>query len=260
MIRQKRLKNSRFSRISRAPAILARRGREFIHELKGKLVHPIRFLLELIRYRKLATQEAIALYPCLNDWVQATPIEPIYFYQDSWAFERIWAERPTRHIDIGSHHKYVALLSKVVPGTMVDIRPLSCQLDSLTFLQGSILNIPFNNESIESLSSICVIEHIGLGRYGDPLNPNGSIEACREICRVIRPGGSVYVSVPIGPHAKTYFSAHRSFTEAQFLSYFPGFTLRDQAYIYGSRLSREREASPGVGCFNLVKGTAASEP
>lgn len=220
-----------------------------------------RFLRQFLTYKNQArSNELIELWPCLGEWQSCTRIEPIYFYQDSWAFDLIAKARPDRHIDIGSHHKYVALLSKIVPVTMVDIRPLSLAMDSIHFLEGSILNLPFPDDSLSSLSSLCVIEHIGLGRYGDPLNPSGSIEACREICRVIRPGGSVYVSVPIEPHAKTYFNAHRSFTEAQFLSYFPGFTLRDQAYIYGSRLSRERKASPGVGCFHLVKDTAANAP
>ena len=82
------------------------------------------------------------LYPCIGDDTGETQIEPIYFYQDAWAFERIVQSRPLAHVDVGSHHKFVALLSKVVPVTMVDIRPLSLPLESLHFLQGSILDLP----------------------------------------------------------------------------------------------------------------------
>ncbi|MDI6616423.1 MAG: hypothetical protein QME27_06890, partial [Syntrophaceae bacterium] len=83
------------------------------------------------------------LYPCLGDDTEETYIEPIYFYQDAWAFEQIMLQRPQDHVDVGSHHKFVALLSKAVPVTMVDIRPLSLPLESLQFRKGTILNLPF---------------------------------------------------------------------------------------------------------------------
>lgn len=78
------------------------------------------------------------LYPCLNDDTETTYIEPVYFYQDSWAFEHIVKDKPSFHVDVGSHHKFVALLSRVVPVTMVDIRPLSLSLESLDFKKGRI--------------------------------------------------------------------------------------------------------------------------
>ena len=77
------------------------------------------------------------LYPCVQDATANHEIEPIYFYQDAWAFELIVRAQPAQHIDVGSHHKFVALLSKVVPVTMVDIRPLSLELSSLQFRAGS---------------------------------------------------------------------------------------------------------------------------
>jgi SAM-dependent methyltransferase len=197
--------------------------------------------------------EQIVLYPCLDDWTTTTIIEPTYFYQDSWAFERIVLENPSQHVDIGSHHKYVALLSKVVPLTMVDIRPLSCYLDSIKFIQGSILDIPFPDQSIESLSSLCVVEHIGLGRYGDPLDPNGSINACKELARVIKTGGSLYLSVPIERFPKTYFNAHRSFDEEAFLANFIKFSVREKAYIYGNLFTTEKQDIFGIGCYHLEK-------
>ena len=127
------------------------------------------------------------LYPCLYDkTIQTKKLQPVYFYQDAWAFERIVASKPTAHIDIGSHHKFVAFLSKVVNLTMVDFRPLSLKMDSINFIEGDILNLPFANESISSLSSLCVIEHIGLGRYGDCLYRNGSENALKEITRVMK--------------------------------------------------------------------------
>ena len=37
------------------------------------------------------------------------------------------------------------------------------------------------------------IEHDGLGRYGDPINPEGDISAMREMWLLTRPGGILLV-------------------------------------------------------------------
>jgi SAM-dependent methyltransferase len=144
-----------------------------------------------------------SLYPCLGDDTALTPIEPVYFYQDAWAFEKIVHQRPTSHVDVGSHHKFVALLSKVVPVTMVDIRPLALPLKTVRFQVGSILKMPFEDGSVKSLSSICVVEHIGLGRYGDPLDPQGTQKAFSELKRVLAKGGDLYLSVPVDDENRT---------------------------------------------------------
>jgi hypothetical protein len=49
---------------------------------------------------------------------------------------------------------------------------------------------------------------VGLGRYGDPLDPGGTVKALKELGRVVAPGGSLYLSLPTGLE-KTYFNAHR---------------------------------------------------
>jgi SAM-dependent methyltransferase len=220
-----------------------------------------RFNSSLRAYKQLAQEkasasdsvESIVLYPCIWDATSVTPIEPSYFYQDSWAFDLVVKAKPKSHIDIGSHHKYVALLSKVVPLTMVDLRPLSLEMESIRFVQGTILDLPFPDSSIESLSSLCVIEHIGLGRYGDPLDPVGSLKACNELARVMKPGGNLYVSVPIEDNPKTYFNAHRSFNEAWFLSQFSHFSVQDKAYIYGASFTNQKRSCFGIGCYHLTK-------
>lgn len=194
------------------------------------------------------------LYPCLFDNTELTVIEPIYFYQDSWAFERIYLVKPTTHIDIGSQHNFVAHLSKVVDLTMVDIRPLSLAMDSIKFIKGSILELPFGNETVASLSSMCVIEHIGLGRYGDPIDPNGSEKSFKEIDRVIKVGGNFYFSVPVEQVNKVYFNAHRAFNEEYLLKDLLGnYEVIDKKYIYGNNFTDELIPEWGVGCYHLKK-------
>ncbi len=206
-------------------------------------------------YKQLATQEEKPeikyLYPCLGDDTVETLIEPTYFYQDTWAFEKIVNQRPSQHIDVGSHHTFVAMLSKVLPVMMVDIRPLSLPLESLKFKQGSILDLPFADESVESLSSLCVVEHIGLGRYGDPLDPKGTEKAIAELKRVIKPNGNLYLSLPLDDDNRIYFNAHRAFTEEYILKLVYPFKVIDSQYIYSREFGSEKKTGFGTGCYHL---------
>lgn len=191
------------------------------------------------------------LWPCLGDDAPEQPIEPIYFYQDAWAFERIVQRRPGRHVDVGSHHKFVALLSKVVPVTLVDVRPLSLPMDSLDFQQGSILRLPFASGSIESLSSLCVVEHIGLGRYGEPLDPDGSEKAIAELKRVLKPGGDLYLSLNLNDTNRTYFNAHRAFAEDYVEQLLEPLRVLDRRYIAENSLLEQKPNGFCVGLFHL---------
>lgn len=211
-------------------------------------------------YKQLAFPEEQPLlkhlYPCLGDDTAETLIEPTYFYQDAWAFEKIVKQQPKQHIDVGSHHKFVALLSKVVPVTMVDIRPLSLPLDTLSFKYGSILELPFEDASVESLSSLCVVEHIGLGRYGDPLDPRGTEKAIAELCRVLAPDGHLYLSVPVGDKSVVAFNAGRIFSIDDFFQLIKPLIVVDKSFIIGNSFSNNYQHSDGfgtTGLFELVK-------
>lgn len=56
--------------------------------------------------------------------------------------------------------------------------------------------------------SISSFEHDGLGRYGDPLDPEGDLKAMQAAKRIIRKGGLLYLALPIGTDAVTW-NAHR---------------------------------------------------
>lgn len=59
-----------------------------------------------------------------------------------------------------------------------------------------MVSIPDN--LLESISSLHAVEHFGLGRYGDTIDPLSYKNAIREIQRVVKPGGVIYFSVPVG--------------------------------------------------------------
>lgn len=189
----------------------------------------------------------IEWFPCLFDNLTYTPLEPTYFFQDSWAANKIFNLRPSHHYDVGSSAKTMGILSQFVPLTMVDIRPINLELPNLNFKEGSILNLPFEDGSIESLSSLCVVEHIGLGRYGDPIDSFGSEKAIKELKRVLKIGGVVLFSVPVDCENKIYFNAHRAFTRDYLLELFDGFEVLEEKYHYGLKLYENYDKNKGFG-------------
>lgn len=211
-------------------------------------------------YRKLPHNTSFTLvtgdiYPRLFDRTTTTSIDPVYFYQDTWCARKIFENKPAHHYDIASKADLIGTISQFVPTTMVDIRPLEVTLPELSFVKGSILELPFKDGEVPSLSSICVIEHIGLGRYGDPLDPFGSEKAAKELVRVLAHGGSLYVSVPIDNENKVYFNAHRAFTRDYIIKLFSPLTLAEEKYIYGYDLSEVYNPAKkfGTGLYHFKK-------
>jgi SAM-dependent methyltransferase len=162
--------------------------------------------------------------PQLLDWSETSPHDPHYTYQDAWAAGEIAQRRPARHVDIGSRITFVAGLAAFVPVTFIDLRPLEVAIPGLETRRGSILDLPYDDESLESISTLHVAEHIGLGRYGDPLDPQGIVKAADELQRVLAPGGFLYFSVPVG-RPRTAFNAHRVLDPVELVQLFPSMRL-----------------------------------
>jgi SAM-dependent methyltransferase len=134
-----------------------------------------------------------------------------YFLQDLWAAQHVYKFAPNSHVDIGSSVQgFVAHVASFAPIEYVDIRPLDARVPNLSFRKGSILELPYKDCSVHSISCLHVIEHIGLGRYGDPINPEGWILGLKELQRVLAPGGQLLLSTPCGIPC-VHFNAHRIF-------------------------------------------------
>jgi hypothetical protein len=169
--------------------------------------HVPRFLRDARAYRERAGAGGSFAFdwgeiqPMLADYdAQAGVAGGHYFHQDLWAARRLYAVRPRRHVDIGSRvDGFVAHVLTFMPVTIVDIRPLESHVEGLSFAQGNVCAMTmFADGSIESLSSLHAIEHIGLGRYGDPIDPDGWRAALGECRRVLAPGGRFYFGTPVG--------------------------------------------------------------
>jgi hypothetical protein len=189
------------------------------------------FLRDWLRFRRAGGRAALLdLYPCLFDRTASTAFDPHYFHQAIWAFRHINESRVISHLDVASDVKFVGLLSTVTEVIFVDYRPLLVRLPNYASVRGSITSLPFANGSVRSLSCLHVIEHVGLARYGDAIDPLGPEKACREIARVLRPGGSAYVSVPIG-RPRVHFNGQRTFAAEEAAGLFASLDLVEMAMI-----------------------------
>lgn len=124
-----------------------------------------------------------------------------YFWQDLIVAQRIARANPTRHVDLGSRiDGFVAHLLAFREVEVFDVRNLDSWIPGLTFVRTdgtTLAGVP--DYSVESFSSLHALEHFGLGRYGDPVDPQGHIRGMLSAQRVLAPNGTLYISFPIGP-------------------------------------------------------------
>jgi hypothetical protein len=207
---------------------------------KGQL----RYRRDLRQYRRMAGDgERINLMPQLHDRTDISPYDPHYFHQDIWAANLIAELRAERHVDVASRVDLVGFLTALTEVTFVDIRPLKADIERLTCVEGSVLDLPFGDQSLKSLSCLHVAEHIGLGRYGDPLDPDGTRKAAAELQRVLAPGGHLLFSLPVGT-PRTEFNAHRVHNPDDILAMFPELRLVEFAGVNDQGVFR-RNLDPG---------------
>lgn len=184
-----------------------------------------------------------------------------YFFQDIWAAAKIYQKLPGEHVDVASRiDGFIAHILPFVQVKYVDIRKMESALTNLSFVEGSILSLPFADDSVNSLSCLHVIEHIGLGRYGDPIDPEGYQKAAAELVRVLKPGGSFYLGTPVGKE-KICFDAHRIFSVNTLLNLFKELDLvefslisdKGDGIIENAGFELASQCNYGCGLFEFTK-------
>lgn len=208
-------------------------------------------------------------YPCLNDQISLSNIvEGHYFQQDLLVAARIYQTKPEHHIDVGSRiDGFVAHVASYRELSVIDIRKMSIDVKNITFIQADMMGDM--QESLlnctDSVSCLHALEHFGLGRYGDPVCYDGHLKGLENIYKMIRTGGKLYLSTPIGAQ-RIEFNAHRVFSISYLLNILADkFILDKFSYIDDSgklhqdvKLNKENQQSSfnciyGCGIFELSK-------
>ncbi|EFP11133.1 hypothetical protein CRE_30894 [Caenorhabditis remanei] len=131
---------------------------------------------------------------------------------------------------IGSMKPWVeisALLNGAAKVLTVEYNELKIQ-DEFRDRMSSILPINFVKNwkiyagTFDFAVSFSSIEHSGLGRYGDPIDPIGDIREMLKIKCILKKGGLLFLGFPLGTDAIQY-NAHRIYGSVRLAMMFYGF-------------------------------------
>lgn len=202
----------------------------------------------------------VDFFPQVRDKTLKTGFDRHYVYHTAWAARKVAEIKPQLHVDISSSLYFSSIVSAFVPVSFYDYRPADLQLSDLQSGHCDLLSLPFESNSISSLSCMHTVEHVGLGRYGDPINPEGDLLAINELKRVLSVGGSLLFVVPVGKERIEY-NAHRIYSLEQIINYFKDLDLfefvlipeKSGAPIIGASAEQVRMEKYACGCFWFKK-------
>ncbi len=199
------------------------------------------------------------LWVFLDDATKETIYDTHYIYHPAWATRVVKEVNPPRHVDISSSLHFCSMLSAFIPVDYYEFRPAKLNLSDLTSQFADLTQLPFETGSLDSLSCMHTIEHVGLGRYGDQLDPSGDVKALKELQRVTSLGGNLLVVMPVGL-PKVQFNGQRIYSFELINDLFGDFELRDFSLVTDGRDFIQhanpllvRQQRHGCGCFWYVK-------
>jgi SAM-dependent methyltransferase len=228
----------------------------------------IGYVRDFAAFRRLAGGSQPSVLDCwpflLDRFEPAGLLLKHYFIQDLWASRKVYQSGVGTHYDFGSRvDGFVAHCLAFCEVRAFDIRPYPVTAEGLTAIEADVTNLrEIASDSLDSLSSLHALEHIGLGRYGDVVNPQGHELALLELERVLKPGGHLYLGIPIG-RARLEFNAHRILAPAWSIE-----TLRhcdlvefsviddDERFIRNARPLDYTEARYSCGLYHFRKKKA----
>lgn len=141
---------------------------------------------------------------------------------------------PLRIMDIGSSSSYVPLqlAQQGHHVVAVDIRPYPLRHSNLTFIQGDVTDTKFGEGLLpfDAVTCISTLEHIGVGYYGEKMALQGDQMAVAGIHRLLRPGGSLLLTVPFaGKFSRNDFQRIYDFDSIDML-FSGGWRLKEERF------------------------------
>ena len=170
-----------------------------------------RFARDYIHFRS-GYNGRLELLPCLHDWYEeGGTTKNEYFWQDLLVARMIFAAKPEKHVDIGSRvDGFVAHVASFRDIEVFDVRPITTKIPGVIFKQADFMSPIGQVTYCDSLSCLHALEHFGLGRYGDPVDPGGADRGFANMASLLKERGVFYLSVPIGIE-RVEFNANRVF-------------------------------------------------
>jgi hypothetical protein len=211
-----------------------------------------RYRAERRRFRELlkASESGLAWgreFPVLCESGEDSGHVGQYFFQDKLVAGWILDRRPESHFDVGSRiDGFIGSLSLFCKVHVFDIRHSPPAISNVEFHRMDITE-PLREQwrsCAASLSCLHSLEHFGLGRYGDKLDPDGHLKGLANLMEMVSAGGLFYLSVPIGEE-RVEFNAHRIFHIETVEGWFRGgWTIERHALVGESSVVLESHGKP----------------
>lgn len=238
-------------------------GKDILIRFPRKMLRFFEYMTEMKKFRDLSDARFSVnykdVYPCLTDKMKTTPFDQHYTYHPAWAARILAATKPQYHVDFSSILYFGTMLSAFIPVKFYDYRPADIHLDGWEGRFADLCKLDIADNEFESVSCMHTVEHIGLGRYGDKIDPAGDIKAVKELMRITKPGGTILFVTPVG-RPRIEFNGHRIYSFELVTGMFEGCELAEFSLIPDAG-GLIRNADPalvkdqhyGCGCFWFKK-------
>jgi hypothetical protein len=218
------------------------------------------FLRDLAKFRRNYSGKLV-LNPYLGDrFKEGGSTKNEYFWQDLLVAQKIFQAQPKRHVDVGSRiDGFVAHVASFRSIEIFDIRHMSSKIPGVVFKQAdlmlvdSLTSLGIDGDGYcDSLSCLHAIEHFGLGRYGDQVDPTGYRRGIENLSKLLMPGGRLYLSTPVGAE-RVEFNANWVFNPCTILNVANAVGLHlDELIILDQQGGQEIVLQPSTEMLNLL--------
>ena len=152
-----------------------------------------------------------------------------YHDESVWdAFSRIQDKGKLNLADIGCErglYPAMALHVGFSDVTVFDVRLSDCNHPHIHSICQSLgPDTEWREEKFDIVTCFSTLEHCGLGRYGDKLDPWGDFNLVKGIKKILKPNGKLIVSFPIG-RGVLYNNLHRVYSKFRLDNMLSGFKL-----------------------------------
>lgn len=166
----------------------------------------------------------------INKTLQKAQRKERFYYNktDTWLYQALdkYSVKDMEVAIIGSQHPVYECICLTYGGkpTTIDYNEIICPDNRIKTI--TVEEYDKNPIVFDAIISISSMEHPGLGRYGDPVDPDGDLKEMKKMKSLVKKDGLFFQSVPVGVDYVTW-NAHRIYGKIRLPLFLEGWELID---------------------------------